>query len=222
MRSILLALALFPQTLSAQINPTPDYPKGYFRNPLNIPITLAGNFGELRANHYHMGLDIKTNKVQNYPVYAAADGYISRVKIEPGGFGRAIYINHPNGYSTLYAHLNDFFPALEQYVTQQQYKQETWAIYIELPPNLFPVKKGDFIAYSGTTGGSQAPHVHFEIRRTSTDINLNPLLFGLPVADNIAPTITRIALYDRTKSVYEQSPKIYPVKKIGSGWGISA
>ena len=221
MRSILLSLCVLSQTLSAQINSATDYPKGYFRNPLNIPISLAGNFGELRPNHYHMGLDIKTNRVQNYPVYAAADGYISRIKIEPGGFGRAIYINHPNGYSTLYAHLNDFFPALEEYVTQQQYNQETWAIYLELPPNLFPVKKGDFIAYSGTTGGSQAPHVHFEIRKTATDINLNPLLFGMPVEDAVPPVITKLAIYDRTKSVYEQAPKILSLRKFPNGWGVS-
>ena len=85
-----------------------SYPKGYFRNPLNIPISLSGNFGELRPNHFHMGIDIKTAQRENLPVYAAADGYISRIKIEPGGFGRAIYITHPNGYTTLYAHLNNF------------------------------------------------------------------------------------------------------------------
>src|SRR5690349_3544217 len=92
------------------VNGQTAYPKGYFRNPLNIPISLSGNFGELRPNHYHMGVDIKTAQRENLPVYAAADGYISRTKIEPGGFGRAIYIAHPNGYTTLYAHLNNFAP----------------------------------------------------------------------------------------------------------------
>src|SRR6476660_4530559 len=151
------------------------YPQGYFRSPLNIPMQLVANFGELRANHWHMGLDIRTQQKQNLPVYAAAEGYISRVKIEPGGFGRAIYINHPNGYTTLYAHLNNFFPALERYVKEKQYSTESWSIYLEIPPDLFPVKKGTFIAYSGTTGGSQAPHLHFEIRKTDVDVNLNPL-----------------------------------------------
>src|SRR5579862_6742332 len=94
----------------AQIFPEKNYPQGYFRDPLNIPISLAGNFGELRPNHYHMGLDIRTEKRVNLPVFAAADGWVSRIKIEPAGFGQAIYINHPNGYTTLYAHLNDFFP----------------------------------------------------------------------------------------------------------------
>jgi murein DD-endopeptidase MepM/ murein hydrolase activator NlpD len=95
------------------------YPKGYFRNPLDIPINLSGNFGELRPNHYHMGIDLKTNQRENLSVYAAAEGFVSRIKIEPGGFGRAIYITHPNGYTTLYAHLNNFAAKLDAYVKQQ-------------------------------------------------------------------------------------------------------
>ncbi|HEX8462005.1 MAG TPA: M23 family metallopeptidase, partial [Segetibacter sp.] len=98
-----------------------EYPKGYFRNPLDIPITLAANFGELRNNHFHMGFDIRTNQRENLPVHAAAAGYVSKIKIERFGFGRAIYITHPNGYTTLYAHLNDFYPQLNNYVKEQQY-----------------------------------------------------------------------------------------------------
>jgi murein DD-endopeptidase MepM/ murein hydrolase activator NlpD len=193
-----------------------QYPQNYFRNPLNIPMQLVANFGELRANHWHMGLDIRTQQKENLPVYAAAEGYIARVKIEPGGFGRAIYINHPNGYTTLYAHLNNFFPALEQYVKAEQYKEESWAVELEIPRQLFPVDKGTFIAYSGNTGGSQGPHVHFEIRDTKTEECLNPLLFGMPIIDNVPPTISRLALYDRTKSVYTQSPRYLALKKTGS------
>ena len=189
-----------------------SYPKGYFRNPLNIPMNLSGNFGELRPNHYHMGVDLKTAQRENLPVYAAADGYISRIKIEPGGFGRAIYINHPNGYTTLYAHLNNFAAKTDAYVKQQQYALESWKVELQVPPDLMPVKRGDFIAYSGNTGGSQAPHVHFEIRRTEDDVNLNPLLFGLPLKDNVRPRILRFAVYDRTKSVYEQTPKVVTAK----------
>ena len=194
-----------------------NYPQDYFRDPLNIPISLSGNFGELRPGHYHMGLDIKTMAKQNLPVYAAADGYVARIKIEPAGFGRAIYINHPNGFTTLYAHLNDFIPALEIWLKEQQYKQQRWNVFLNLPSGLFPVKKGDLIAYSGTTGGSQAPHLHFEVRRTADDVNLNPLLFGFPLADGVRPSILRLALYDRNKSTYEQSPRIYPVKRSAEG-----
>lgn len=193
-----------------------DYPKGYFRNPLDIPMNLSGNFGELRPNHYHMGIDLKTNQRENLPVYAAAEGYISRIKIEPGGFGRAIYITHPNGYTTLYAHLNNFAAKIDAYLKQQQYAQESWRVTLDIPADKFPVKRGEFIAFSGNTGGSQAPHLHFEIRRTSDDVNLNPLLFGFPLTDNVRPRILRFAVFDRTRSVYEQTPKIFPVKAIGS------
>ena len=216
LNALFLLLSFYPS--SAQVFSPKNYPQGYFRDPLAIPISLSGNFGELRPNHYHMGLDIKTMARVNLPVYAAADGYIARVKIEPAGFGRAIYINHPNGFTTLYAHLNEFFPQLELYVKQEQYRQKSWKVFLDLPPGLFPVKKGDFIAYSGTTGGSQAPHLHFEIRKTADDANLNPLLFGLPLADQIKPMILRLAVYDRNKSTYEQSPKLVPVKKTANGY----
>lgn len=204
--------------LQAQVFPPANYPQGYFRNPLALPMDLSGNFGELRPNHYHMGLDLKTQRVENHPVYAAADGYVARIKIEPGGFGRAIYVNHPNGFTTLYAHLNDFNPQLENWVKQQQYARESWSVFLELTPDQFPVKKGDFLAYSGNTGGSQAPHLHFEIRRTADDVNLNPLLFGLPLADQTAPRILRLAVYDRTRSLYEQSPRLIPVKASGNSY----
>jgi hypothetical protein len=204
----------------AQFFPLKNYPKKYFRAPLNIPISLAADFGELRSNHYHMGLDIRTEGKENLSVYAAADGYIARIKIEPFGFGQAIYINHPNGYTTLYAHLNSFFPALAEYVKQQQYKLETWKISLDLPPGMFPIKKGDLIAFSGNTGGSEGPHLHFEIRRTADDVNVNPMLFGLPIADNVPPVIQRLAIYDLGKSIYEQTPQILPVKKKGKLFSI--
>lgn len=198
----------------SQVFPTKNYPKGYFSWPIDAKIALAANFGELRPNHYHMGLDCKSDQMENRPVLAAAEGYIAKVKIEPFGFGRCIYINHPNGLTTLYAHLNDFYPALEQYITVQQYKLKSWKVFLDLPAGLFAVKKGQFIAFSGNTGGSQGPHMHFEIRDTKTDKVLNPLLFGFPVADNIAPDILRLAVYDRTISTYEQNPRLYPLKKV--------
>lgn len=193
------------------------YPKGYFRHPLNIPMQLVANFGEIRANHWHMGLDIRTQQRENLPVYASADGYIARVKVEPGGFGQAIYINHPNGMTTLYAHLNQFSPALQQYVKEQQYRQETWAIDLEFLPKQFPVSKGDYIALSGNTGGSAGPHVHYEIRDTKTDKVLNPLLFGFPIPDAVPPTVTRLAMYDRNKSTYMQSPQILGLARVRGG-----
>ncbi|MBO9571439.1 MAG: M23 family metallopeptidase [Chitinophagaceae bacterium] len=212
MRTLLTVILMLTAILTKSQT---DYPKGYFRNPLDIPMNLAGNFGELRPNHYHMGVDIKTQQRENLSVYAAAEGYISRIKIEPAGFGRAIYITHPNGYTTVYAHLNNFAAKIDAYVKQQQYEQESWRVTLDIPPGKFPVKRGEFIAFSGNTGGSQAPHVHFEIRRTADDVNVNPLLFGLPLTDNVPPKILRLAIFDRTKSVYEQTPKIIPVKIAG-------
>src|SRR5258708_1355034 len=214
MRTLLVTASLFYTLFSsAQVFPPADYPRGYFRDPLNIPMSLAANFGELRPNHYHMGLDIRTQKKENLPVLAAADGSIVKVVIEPFGFGQAIYLRHPNGFTTVYAHLNAFFPALASYIHQQQYKTETWQGTFDMPPGLFPVKKGSLIAYSGNKGGSQGPHLHFEIRRTAADSTLDPLLFGLPVPDNTPPVIQRRAIYDRGLCLYEKSPQILPVHK---------
>lgn len=204
---LLIPLSSFPQ-------PSAHYPKDYFGWPLQLETGIVANFGELRPNHYHMGLDCRTDQKVNQPVLAAADGYVTRVKVEPFGFGRAIYINHPNGFTSLYAHLNEFYPELEKYVTKQQYNLKSWAVSLDIPPNLFPVSKAQFIALSGNTGGSQGPHVHFEIRDTKTEKALNTSLFGLPVPDTIPPAIYRLAVYDRKSSTYEQSPKLYPVKKV--------
>ena len=193
-----------------------NYPQNYFRNPLNIPMQLVANFGEIRTNHWHMGLDIRTQQKVNLPVYASADGYIARVSVEPGGFGQAIYINHPNGLTTVYGHLNSFSPSLANYVKKQQYNQQSWNINLLFPSDLFPVKKSEFIGLSGSTGASEGPHVHFEIRDTETEICLNPLLFGFPVADAVPPTLLRLAMYDRNKSTYLQTPRIMGLKKSGS------
>ena len=212
-----ILIFIFP-TVKAQIFPSKNYLQGYFTWPVVATKALAANFGELRPNHYHMGLDCKTDKKQNLQVLAAAGGYIAKVKIEPYGFGRAIYINHPNGLTTLYAHLNDFNPDLEKYVKEQQYKLKSWKVFLDIPANLFPVTKGMFIAYSGNTGGSQGPHVHFEIRDTKTDKVLNPSLFGFSIPDNVPPNILRLAVYDRCISTYEQSPKFYSLKKINGAY----
>jgi len=209
---IILMLLFSFRYASGQLFPLEKYPLNAFRNPLNIPIKLAANFGELRANHYHMGLDIRTEHRENLPVYAAADGYIYRIKIEPFGFGQAIYIRHADGYLTLYAHLNAFYPALAAWVKQKQYETKRWDLSLDPPVGLFNVKKGELIAFSGNMGGSQGPHLHFEIRTLPEDINLNPLLFGLPVKDDTPPVIRSLSVYDRNRSFYEQQPLFITVK----------
>lgn len=218
---IILVSSMLTQSLQAQVQPGNNKVQQYFQWPLQATPGIAANFGELRPNHYHMGLDCRTEKKQNLPVLAAADGYIAKVKIEPYGFGRCIYINHPNGLTTLYAHLNDFNPELEKYITEQQYKANSWRFFADIPPTLFPVKKGQLIAYSGNTGGSQGPHLHFEIRDTKSDKVLNPLLFGFPLTDNVPPTIIRLAMYDRCISTYEQSPKFFTLKKTIAGYTVT-
>lgn len=216
-----LAFSLVGFVSSAQLYKNPIYPKGYFRWPTNLSPDIVANMGELRPNHWHMGLDVRTNQVVNQNVYATADGYISFVGIEPLSWGRWIIVNHPNGLSTLYGHLNNFRDDLERYVTEHQYNSQSWETHLTIPPGRFPVKKGDFISFSGTTGGSGGPHVHWEIIDTKSGRRLNPLLFGTPIVDNIAPTVLKIAMYDRNNSVYDQSPYTYKLTKANGVYGVS-
>ncbi len=209
----ILACLLIPAFSLGQETALPDYPKGYFRNPLDIPIVLAGNFGECRWGHFHSGLDIKTESKENMRVHAAAAGYISRIKTEKGGFGHAIYIAHPNGFTTLYAHLNDFAPFLQKYLREQQYARQRWNLDISFPANKFPVSKGQFIAKSGNTGGSTAPHLHFEIRDTKTQHPLNPQFFGFEINDNIPPLMREVVFYKG--NTYDRNNVAYKLRKRG-------
>jgi murein DD-endopeptidase MepM/ murein hydrolase activator NlpD len=177
------------------------YPIKDFRNPLDIKTVLAGTFGELRGNHFHAGLDIKTQQKEGLKVHAAADGYISRIKVALWGYGKVIYITHPNGYTTVYAHLSKFGNGIEEYVKSIQYKKKNYETgNIFLKPNQMPVKKGQIIAYSGSTGGFVSPHLHYEIRDTKTEKIINPFLFGVKVKDTIAPKIKGLFVYPLTDS----------------------
>jgi hypothetical protein len=177
----------------------PSY--GYFRSPLDRPLQLAANFGELREGHFHMGLDIRTGGQEGLAVYAAADGYISHLSTSPDGLGNSLFITHPNGLITVYGHLSRFSPALEKIIRQRQYARRSWQQEITLAADNYPVRKGDLIAYSGNTGSSRAPHLHFEIRDT-TGVNINPQLEGLSVADDQPPVINGLYWYDRRYSTY--------------------
>lgn len=171
-----------------------EIPTDYFAKPLDKVLVLAGNFGELRANHFHAGLDLKTNHQIGMPVHAAAQGYISRINISPWGYGKAIYIQHPNGYTTVYGHLSRFAPKIEEYIKTRQYKNESYQIEVYPSAKELPVEKGELIALSGNTGGSGGPHLHFEIR-DSQQHPMNPLLFGIEVKDNRAPRIDGVFVY---------------------------
>jgi murein DD-endopeptidase MepM/ murein hydrolase activator NlpD len=161
--------------------------ENYFRSPLNIKLNLAGDFGEIRANHFHSGIDIKTNQRVGYPVFAVADGFVSRLRVQELGFGNAIYIDHPNGFTSVYAHLSKYNAILARFVKDYQYKNKTFEVDFKLTPIEIPIKKGDIIGYTGNTGSSVAPHLHFEIRNTKTEEIINPLSFGFDIPDNIKP-----------------------------------
>lgn len=211
----MIALMVSIQSYAQQQNifPAKTYPAHAFKNPLSIPFSLVGNFGECRPDHFHSGIDIRTNTKENLEVFAIEDGYIARVKIEAGGFGNAIYINHLSGYTSVYAHLNKFFPELEAYVRQKQYANKSWNLDISFFPYQFKVRKGSFIAWSGNTGSSQGPHVHLEVRDAKTESPLNPLLFFDEIIDDKKPIIKQLAVYDGSTSIFEQSPILYTLNK---------
>lgn len=188
----LLIFLLFFNALRGQ-NP---YPQDYFQSPLDIPIVLSGSFAELRSNHFHAGLDIKTQGKEGLKVYAAASGYVSRIKISHFGYGKAVYITHPNGYTSVYAHLKKFAPKLESYIKRLQYQKESFEVETFPVPSDLVIDKGEVIAYSGNTGGSGGPHLHFEIR-DNQERPLNPMLFGITTNDMKRPRITNIYAYPR-------------------------
>jgi hypothetical protein len=188
LRSLLVLLAL-----SATVAVTAQsYPK--YGKPVDIPIQLSATFGELRPNHLHAGLDIKTQGVEGKKVYAVADGYISRIGVSPYGYGNVVYITHNDGYTSVYAHLQRFTGEVAKYVKQQQYKNKKFTAQVYPDKDKFPVKRGDLIGYSGNSGGSGGPHVHFEIR-DANERPLNPMFFGYNITDNTKPLILGVSVY---------------------------
>ena len=191
-----------------------QYPKDYFRSPMDIPLQLSGNFGELRPNHFHSGFDFKTQKIEGFKVYATADGYVSRIKISETGYGKAIYITHPNGYTTVYGHLQSGYGEIESYIKKEQYNAKSYEIDIYLKPIDLLVKKGDVIAISGNTGGSDGPHLHFEIRDTESEKIINPMYFGFDsvITDDKRPSISSLWVYPLNEdAIVNQSKRPFSV-----------
>src|SRR5690606_7532888 len=164
------------------------------RNPLDIALVLSGSFAELRTNHFHSGLDIKTQQKTGLNVYAAAEGYVSRIKVQHYGYGKALYVTHPNGYTTVYGHLQEFAPKIEAYLKAKQYEKESYEIELFPTAEELQIMTDEVIAYSGNTGGSGGPHLHFEIR-DQQERPVNPLLFGFEVVDSKPPTVTQVFAY---------------------------
>jgi len=181
--------------ITSSIGAQSQYPKDYFIPPVDFQLSLSGTFAELRANHFHSGIDIRTNGEEGKPVFACADGYVSRIKISAFGFGKALYIDHPNGYTTVYAHVNGFNPIIDKWVKSEQYRLEQFETDLFPPKDLLLVRQGEMVCYSGNSGSSEGPHLHFEIRNTKTEMPVDPQLFGFQIKDYIRPAITGIRIY---------------------------
>lgn len=194
MKKIFLAIliALITNTIYAQQEAFSD-----FGLPVNFQIQLSGNFSEPRASHFHSGIDIRTY-ADGKPLYALADGYVSRILVSPYGYGHALYIDYENGYRSVYGHISEFAGEIETYTKNLQYEKESFRIDVNLSPLDLPVKKGQLVAYSGNTGQSGGPHLHFEIRDASTDISLNTLGKYIKLPDNTPPEAISIVIYPQS------------------------
>ena len=170
---------------------------GDFVLPVNFQIQLSGNFSEPRASHFHSGIDIRTY-ADGKPLYALADGYVSRILVSPYGYGHALYIDYENGYRSVYGHISEFADEIETYTKNIQYEKESFRIDVNLSPLDLPVKKGQLVAYSGNTGQSGGPHLHFEIRDASTDISLNTIGKYIKLSDNTPPEASSVVVYPQS------------------------
>ena len=186
-----------------------EKPGNPFVSPFDFPLLLSGNFGELRANHFHGGVDFKTQGVVGKPIRCIADGYISRVTVTPGGYGQAVYITHGNGYTSVHGHLHKFMTEVEQVVEAYQYEHATFAVDLTFGPDRFPLKQGEVFALAGNEGYSFGPHLHMELRKTDTGEYIDPLQFYTDIIkDKTAPRATHIMLYPQAgKGVVAGSSK---------------
>lgn len=197
MRCKILILLLFTYSLLfSQNEKFPQYP-----NPVKIPISLSATFAELRSNAFHAGVDIRTQGVEGKEVFAVADGYVSRIGVSPYGYGKVLYITHNDGFTSVYAHMSKFNKMITDFVKDKQYKDESFAQNIMLKENEFPIKRGDFLGFTGNSGSSGGPHLHYEIRYTKTQEPVNPLYFGLKIKDTKKPVIKGLAIYPLENSI---------------------
>ncbi len=220
MRHFCLILSFFILTSFFEQKPAestvllpPQYPQGYFASPVAGEMILSGSFGELRTNHFHAGIDIGPTRSGNEPIFASAEGYVARVRTQEAGYGQSVYIAHPNGYTTVYGHLNSFSKEILDIVRKKQYETETFEQDIILQPNELTVKQGQQIATMGNRGMSMGPHLHFEIRETATEKAVNPLLFGMNVSDNMPPRFEDMKVYFLDEKHEIISTKTYSLKK---------
>ena len=171
--------------------------------PIKIPILLSGNFGEIRSDHFHSGIDIKTQGATGHHVFAVEEAYVSRIKVQANGYGKSIYLAHPNGTTSVYGHLDKYREDIADYTRGIQYKRKSHQVDIYLEPGQFELNKGDFIAYSGNSGGSFGPHLHFEIRNSGNQHPVNALRYGFGIKDNVAPKFLTLFIESDNKRSYE-------------------
>ncbi len=188
-----LAFSIFLLILNSLFG-QPKKESGYV-SPLKLPVSFSGGFGELRKNHFHTGLDFRTSGQTGIPVYAVQEGFVARVSVSPYGYGHALYLVHPDGHTTVYGHLSRFNPKVEAYVLKQQYLLKKFAVDLSIPPGLFLIKKGEIAAWSGNSGSSGGPHLHFEIRDTQSEKPQNPLFYLSGIHDASSPTISSLYVY---------------------------
>ncbi|MDF1574345.1 MAG: M23 family metallopeptidase [Bacteroidales bacterium] len=202
-----------------------------FHPPLKIPLYLSGNFGEIRSDHFHSGIDIKTQGKTGHQVFSVDEGYISRIKVQANGYGKSIYISHPNGFTSVYGHLDRFRDDIATYVTRMQYRQQSHTVDLYLSGETFPLKKGQLIAFSGNSGSCSGPHLHFEIRSSANQHPVNVLKYNFDIRDQTAPRFYSLHLYpmDSQSYVNNQTEKFSSrivrdngVYTIPYGTGISA
>jgi hypothetical protein len=223
---LLAALATGASRAQAPLRPQPGEPVAVrsapspeaegFRSPLDVPLKLTGTFGELRSNHFHAGLDVATEGVTGLPVYACADGWVRRISVSPWGYGLALYIEHPNGLTTVYGHLDRLEEPLAGYLRGRQGERQSWALDVGVPRNALPVRRGQVVARSGNSGSSGGPHLHFEVRRGDTP--LNPMAHGFEVADHRAPEMRALYVYPRWDDLPGQPPARIPLYRNGNTW----
>lgn len=197
---ILIIFLLLGNCLHSQTESFPLYP-----NPVKIPVYLSATFAEIRTNAFHAGVDIRTQGVEGKEVFAVADGYVSRIGVSPFGYGKVLYITHDDGFTSVYAHLSKFNKTIADFVKMKQYENKSFSQNILLEEDMFPIKRGDFLGFTGNSGGSGGPHLHYEIRYTDTQEPVNPLFFGLKIKDNIKPCIKGLAIYPLENSIVNGS-----------------